>query len=184
MGRRRLTAWATARPWGEDQAKQKTNRNQAASGVCACCLHQANFLPGLFFHPEDGGDMFLGFHQSTLCYIQQDRTAQSHGCANSPTIKETEHFEEFRMDILDENLHPFIRSSVTLEPFCWILASLSVSKSFTQLVGHLGRGISPSKAATCTQDRTNRINAHTHPCLKCVSNPRSQRSSERRQFMP
>jgi hypothetical protein len=31
---------------------------------------------------------------------------------------------------------------------------------------------------------THRINAHRHPCLEWDSNPRSQRSSERRQFMP
>jgi hypothetical protein len=35
-----------------------------------------------------------------------------------------------------------------------------------------------------TQDNTNRINAHRHPCLEWNSNPRPQRSSDRRQFMP
>jgi hypothetical protein len=34
-----------------------------------------------------------------------------------------------------------------------------------------------SKAATYTQNNTNRINAHRHPCLEWDSNPRSQRSS-------
>jgi hypothetical protein len=29
-----------------------------------------------------------------------------------------------------------------------------------------------------------RINAHRHPCLECDLKPRSQRSSEQRQFMP
>jgi hypothetical protein len=36
------------------------------------------------------------------------------------------------------------------------------------------------KAATYTQDNTNRINAHRHPYLEWDSNWRSQRSSERR----
>jgi hypothetical protein len=39
------------------------------------------------------------------------------------------------------------------------------------------------KAATYTQNNTNRINAHRHPCLEWDSNLRSQYSSERRQFM-
>jgi hypothetical protein len=44
---------------------------------------------------------------------------------------------------------------------------------YTQSVGVLGQGISPSRG--CTQDSTKRINAHIHPSLKRDSNPRSQR---------
>jgi hypothetical protein len=34
------------------------------------------------------------------------------------------------------------------------------------------------------EQHKHRINAHRHPCLEWDSNPRSQRPSERRQFMP
>jgi hypothetical protein len=47
----------------------------------------------------------------------------------------------------------------------------------------LDQGSARRKDATCTQNNTNRINAHRHPCLEWDSNPRSQRPSERRQFM-
>jgi hypothetical protein len=44
----------------------------------------------------------------------------------------------------------------------------------------LDRGSVRHKAATCTQNNTNRINAHNrHPYLEWDSNPRSQCSSER-----
>jgi hypothetical protein len=52
-------------------------------------------------------------------------------------------------------------------------------------IGLLGRGISPSQGRHLnTQDSTNTINAHKHPCLKLDSNPRSQYLCGRRQFMP
>jgi hypothetical protein len=49
---------------------------------------------------------------------------------------------------------------------------------FTQTVGLLGWGISPS------QGRYLRTGQHRYPCFEWDSNPRSQPSSERRQFMP
>jgi hypothetical protein len=55
---------------------------------------------------------------------------------------------------------------------------------FTQSVGLLGRGISPSQSRFLhTHDSTNRINARRRTCLKLDSNPRSQRLSWIRQFM-
>jgi hypothetical protein len=55
---------------------------------------------------------------------------------------------------------------------------------FTQTVGLLGRGISPSQGRYLdTEQHKHRINEHSHPCLEWDSNPRSQCSSERRQFM-
>jgi hypothetical protein len=50
-------------------------------------------------------------------------------------------------------------------------------------VGLLGGGSARCKAATYTQNNTNRINAYRHPWLEWDSNPRSQCSSERRQIM-
>jgi hypothetical protein len=68
---------------------------------------------------------------------------------------------------------------------CRSLDAFSVSRPYIQSEGLLGRGISPS------QDRylhigqhKHRVNAHRHPCFKYDSNPRSQRLSGRRQFMP
>jgi hypothetical protein len=56
---------------------------------------------------------------------------------------------------------------------------------YIQSVGHLGRGISPSQGRYLhTEQPKHRINAHRHPCLEWNSNSRSQRLSERRQFMP
>jgi hypothetical protein len=49
----------------------------------------------------------------------------------------------------------------------------------------LGRGISLSQGRYLhTEQHEHRINTHRHPCLELDSNPRSQRSSERRYFMP
>jgi hypothetical protein len=53
-------------------------------------------------------------------------------------------------------------------------------KSYTQSVGLLGRGITMSQGCYLNT----RQHKHRHPCFKWDSNPRSQRLSERRQFMP
>jgi hypothetical protein len=64
---------------------------------------------------------------------------------------------------------------------CWALTACSVSWSYTQPVGFLGRGISPSQGRNLrTEQHGHRINAHRHPCLERNSNPPSKRSSERR----
>jgi hypothetical protein len=55
---------------------------------------------------------------------------------------------------------------------------------YTQSVGLLGRGISPSKGRyQHTGKHKNTMNTHRHPCLEWDSNPRFQCSNERRQFM-
>jgi hypothetical protein len=55
---------------------------------------------------------------------------------------------------------------------------------FAQTVGLLGRGISPPQGRYLhTGQYKHRINSHIHPCLKWVSNTRSQVSSGRRHFM-
>jgi hypothetical protein len=67
----------------------------------------------------------------------------------------------------------------------WISAAFSVSWSFPQSVGLLGRGISPSQGRYLhTEQHKHRINAHIHPCLEWNSNPRSQCLSVRRRFIP
>jgi hypothetical protein len=56
---------------------------------------------------------------------------------------------------------------------------------FTQSVGLLGRGISPSQDRYLhTGEDKYRINAHRHPWFEWDSNPRSQCWSGRRRFMP
>jgi hypothetical protein len=56
---------------------------------------------------------------------------------------------------------------------------------FTQSVGLLWRGISPSQCCYLhTGHHEHRIKAHRHPCLQWDSKPRSQCLSRRRLFMP
>jgi hypothetical protein len=60
----------------------------------------------------------------------------------------------------------------------------SISWSFTQSIGLLELGISPSKGRYLhTGQHKHRINIHRHPCLEWDSNPRQQCLSGRRQFM-
>jgi hypothetical protein len=68
---------------------------------------------------------------------------------------------------------------------CWSLDAFSVSWSYTQLVGLLGRGISSSQGRYLyIEQHKPRINSHRHPGLEWDSNPRSQGSNEWRRFMP
>jgi hypothetical protein len=68
---------------------------------------------------------------------------------------------------------------------CWALASFSVSWSFTQSVGLLGRGIIPSQGRYLhTEQHKHRINAHKHSSFKWDSNSRSKCLSGLRQSMP
>jgi hypothetical protein len=50
--------------------------NTASIFSVACCLLHAGFLLGLFFSPEDGGNIFLGnltdFHWTTQHYIPEE----------------------------------------------------------------------------------------------------------------
>jgi hypothetical protein len=58
---------------------------------------------------------------------------------------------------------------MALQPFCWTLAAFSVSWSFRQSIGHLGRGISPSQGRYLhTGQHKHRINAHRHVCMPQV----------------
>jgi hypothetical protein len=74
--------------------------------------------------------------------------------------------------------------SMALQSFSWNLAAFSLSYSYTQLVGLLGRGIGQSQGRYLhTEQHKHRINAHKHQCFEWDWNPRCQISSERRQFM-
>jgi hypothetical protein len=58
---------------------------------------------------------------------------------------------------------------------------------FSQTLGLFGRVISPSQVLYINTGKTIIEQTHTyteHPCFEWDSNPRSQRPSERRQFMP
>jgi hypothetical protein len=65
------------------------------------------------------------------------------------------------------------------EALCWTLADF-VSFLISYTVGLLRRGISPSQGRYLHKHR---INADKHPCFEWDSNPQSQYSSERKQFM-
>jgi hypothetical protein len=70
-----------------------------------------------------------------------------------------------------------ISLSIDLQPFVRLGGFFSFL-IFSQLVGLLGRGISPSQGRYLhTDEHKHRTNAHRHPCLEWDSNPRSQRSS-------
>jgi hypothetical protein len=57
------------------------------------------------------------------------------------------------------SIHPSIRDSTA---FCWTSAAFSLSLSYTQSVGLLGQGISPSQCRYLhIEQRKHRINAHT-----------------------
>jgi hypothetical protein len=71
-----------------------------------------------------------------------------------------------------------IHSPMALRPF------VGPRLIFIQSIGLPGWGISLSQGLTCTQDSTNRVNAHVHPRLKWDSNTRAQCLSERSRFMP
>jgi hypothetical protein len=77
----------------------------------------------------------------------------------------------------------FISGSTAL--CCALAFFFSFVIFFTQTVGLLVRGISPSQGRYLqTGQHKQRRNEHRHLCLEWDSNARSQRSSERRQFMP
>jgi hypothetical protein len=94
--------------------------------------------------------------------------------------------EVWYLDFYFENTHIYLVTSVhlsmALKPFCWTLASFSVSWSYTQSVGLLGRGSARRKAATYTQNNTNRINTQRFNALSGIrthdlSVPESEDSS-------
>jgi hypothetical protein len=85
---------------------------------------------------------------------------------------------------IQPSVHPSINLSMALQSFVWPWA-LFQFLDLLQSVGSLGRVISPSQGRDLhTGQHKLRINAHRHPCLKWDSIPRSQCSSDRRQFMP
>jgi hypothetical protein len=83
------------------------------------------------------------------------------------------------------------RPPIYLSIYLWLYSSLLyLSRLFSLLILYtLDRtpwtGISLSEGRYLhTEQHKYRINAHRHPCFVWDSNPRSQRSSERRQFIP
>jgi hypothetical protein len=87
------------------------------------------------------------------------------------------------LKIIITGFHSFINASTA---FCWALASPSVPQSLytdyrTPWMSDqpVARPL-PTHRTTQTQNKR----THRHPCLEWDSNPRSQRSSGRRQFMP
>jgi hypothetical protein len=74
---------------------------------------------------------------------------------------------------------------MALQPFFGPWPPFQFFCLFTQSVGLLERGISPSQGRYLqTENHKHRINARRHPFLEWDSNPRSQCFSGRRHFMP
>jgi hypothetical protein len=139
--------------------------------VCFLCLH---------LELEDRGNMFLrnisGLSATTWRCIPDDRTLHNHSCEN---------FKSYT------NLHS-ISVSLSLSIYLWPYSHLlDVGHFFSFLILYtVGRTpwtrdqpvARPLPTHRTTQTQNKRT--HRHPCLECVSNPRSQRSSERRELMP
>jgi hypothetical protein len=84
--------------------------------------------------------------------------------------------------------HLILYFSIPLVPYSYGVEVSIFLWIYTQSVGLLGRVIGPSEGPYLNtgQDK-HRINEHTqtkHTCPKWDSNPRSQRPSEGRKFMP
>jgi hypothetical protein len=88
-------------------------------------------------------------------------------------------------DYLEGLMLRFIHSSMALQPFVGPWPLPQFRNLFTLTVGLLGRVINPSQGRHL-HTAQHKQNKHTHrrPCLDWDSNPRSHRSSKRRQFMP
>jgi hypothetical protein len=79
------------------------------------------------------------------------------------------------------SIHPSIYGSIVLVDFGRFFSFLT----YTQSVGLLGRGTSPSQGRYLhTEQHRNEINAREHPCLEWDWNPRFQCSRGRIWFMP
>jgi hypothetical protein len=67
----------------------------------------------------------------------------------------------------------YLYLSIALQPLAGSWLRFQFLDLFTQSVGLLGRGISPSQVRYLhTGQHKHRINAHRHPCLEWDSSPR------------
>jgi hypothetical protein len=92
---------------------------------------------------------------------------------------------------LAANSHSMIDLSIYLSIYLWLYSPLLGLGGFFSLFIFYTAGRAPWMGISLSRGRylhtgryKHRINAHGYPCLERDSNPRSQRSSERRQFMP
>jgi hypothetical protein len=88
-------------------------------------------------------------------------------------------------------LHLVRHLSIHPSIYLWLYSPFAGPWSFFQFLNpyiqsavRLGRRISPSQGRYLSTEHKHRINTHRHRCLELDSKPRSQRSSEQRQFMP
>jgi hypothetical protein len=96
-----------------------------------------------------------------------------------PKIKSRERVHNGRPNVLSPSLFPLLLFPLWSIGHPWNALFRFSFLILRQLVGLLGRGISPSQGRYLYKHR---INADIHPCLEWDSKPRSQCSSERRQF--
>jgi hypothetical protein len=136
------------------------NHHEARGGV----------VRGSLFSPEDGGDIVLrnwvDFNWATRCYIFEDGTLHNQRCGC---------WIGWLVGWLVYSCSSQLEHRASVKRF--------VSLQFLNLrhsVGLLGRVIRPSQVRYLTQTQ----NKHRHLYLEWDSNPQSQLSGERRQFMP
>jgi hypothetical protein len=137
--------------------------------------------PGLFFS-------FVIFFTQTVGLLRREFSPSKGRYLRSTT--QTQNKRTHRHPYLEWSNYLSIYLSISLSIYgstalCWTLAVFSFSWFFTQSVGLLGRGISPSHGCYLhTEQHKHNKCTHRHPCLEWDSKPRSQLSSERRQFIP
>jgi hypothetical protein len=116
-----------------------------------------------------------------------------HSLYTSPTVRKAISSWSFNSYPINYKLHALMGFKIHFLLYLSIngsIALVDLGRFFsnlihTQSVGLLGWEISPSQGRYLHREQhKHRLNAHRHPCLEWDSNPRSQRLSERRQFMP
>jgi hypothetical protein len=99
-------------------------------------------------------------------------------CRFEPAVMESSGHKEFFGRFLDQVQNKRAESTTTrkrkkkeISYSCW---EEQYSRGCTGRESACGAPTINFKAATCTQNNTNRRNVHRHPCFKWDSNPRSQ----------
>jgi hypothetical protein len=170
------------------------NAVKSVESQLLACVH-VGFLLSLFFDPENGGDIFL----RNVGWLSTDFTAL-YPRRQSLTVRRFSTKCPYQNSVCIPRLLPLNNThrppslsylSLYRSISLWLsIPLLGLGRFFSfliflQSVGLPGRGTSQSQGRYLHKEQhKHRINAQRHPCLEWDSNPRSQRSSERRQFMP
>jgi hypothetical protein len=137
-------------------------------------IHPSTYLtthPSI--HPSIYLSVYLSFCLSVYLSINQFVYPSIHLSIHPPTYPP---------------IHPSIHLSICLSIYLWLYDPFVGPWPLFQFLNLYTIGRIPSTgdqpAARPLPTHKHRINAHRHSCLEWDSNPRSQRSGDRRQFMP